>query len=226
MTHDTKKTVVAIDGPAGAGKSTVARHVSRDLGYIYIDTGAMYRAITLKALEFGVSLDDEDALTKLARETNIRLTYDNHTQVLYLDGRNVSDEIRSPQVTQNVSLVAKVPGVRIEMVELQRQLAKEGGVVMDGRDIGTYVLPDADCKVFLTASAAERARRRSKDMIALGYTVDLAQLEKDIVRRDEIDSTREMAPLSVAPDAVLIDSSTMTFDEVVCKIKECIGVKG
>lgn len=220
-----KNPAVAIDGPAGAGKSTVARQVSKNLGYIYIDTGAMYRAVTLKALRQGIDLNNEPALTKLAEETDIRLAYKDHTQVIYMDGEDVSSEIRLPVVSKNVSLVAKVPGVRLKMVEIQRELAAEGGVVMDGRDIGTYVLPDSKCKIFLTASPSERARRRAKDLENAGIEVNLQELEKEIVRRDEIDSTREMAPLSIAQDAILIDSSDLSFDEVVEKVKQCITQK-
>lgn len=222
MQENGRKKIVAIDGPAGAGKSTVARQVSKEMGYVYIDTGAMYRALTLKALRQGISMDDEQALVRLAQNTDIRLTYRDHTQIIFMDGDDVSSEIRTPQVSQNVSYVAKVPGVRLEMVRLQRELANSGGVVMDGRDIGSYVLPDADCKIFLTASAAERARRRGKDLIAAGYEVDLKQLEQEIAMRDQIDSTREMAPLAQAEDAILVDTSEMTFAEVVETIKECI----
>ncbi|PKM44574.1 MAG: cytidylate kinase [Firmicutes bacterium HGW-Firmicutes-8] len=220
--YDDKRLVVAIDGPAGAGKSTVARQVSKDLGYIYIDTGAMYRALTLKALRQGIDLEDEKALTKFAEETDIRITHRDHTQVIFMDGEDVSVEIRSPEVSQSVSLVAKVPGVRIEMVRIQRELAKGGGVVMDGRDIGSYVLPDADFKIFLTASTMERARRRARDLEAAGYEVEIIKLAKEIAARDEIDSSRQMAPLVQPQDALLIDTSEMNFDEVVAKIKECI----
>lgn len=220
--YNDKRLVVAIDGPAGAGKSTVARQVSKDLGYIYIDTGAMYRALTLKALRQGIDLEDEKALTKLAEETDIRITHRDHTQVIFMDGEDVSVEIRSPEVSQSVSLVAKVPGVRIEMVRIQRELAKGGGVVMDGRDIGSYVLPDADFKIFLTASTMERARRRARDLEAAGYEVEITKLAKEIAARDEIDSSRQMAPLVQPQGALLIDTSEMNFDEVVDKIKECI----
>ncbi|PKM81795.1 MAG: cytidylate kinase [Firmicutes bacterium HGW-Firmicutes-14] len=222
MQGKNRRGVVAIDGPAGAGKSTVARQVSRDLGYIYIDTGAMYRALTLKALRLGTDLYDHGALTELAHHTNIKISYYDHTQMIIMDGEDVSTEIRSPEVSRNVSLVALVPGVRLEMVKLQRELAREGGVVMDGRDIGSYVLPDADCKIFLTASTAERARRRARDLEAAGYTINLAELEQEIIRRDEIDSTREMAPLIKADNAILIDTSDMGFEEVVNEIKKCI----
>ncbi len=222
MQREGRNLVVAIDGPAGAGKSTVARQVSKDLGYIYIDTGAMYRALTVKALRQGITLSDEAALTRLAKETEIRLTYQDHTQVIIMDGEDVSIEIRTPQISQNVSLVARVPGVRTEMVILQRRLAENGGVVMDGRDIGTYVLPEAECKIFLTASARERALRRARDLEASGYKVDIDELEKEIATRDQIDSTREMAPLQQAADAILMDTSDMSFNEVVDKIKEYI----
>lgn len=217
-----RKPVVAIDGPAGAGKSTVARQVSKDLGYIYVDTGAMYRSLTLKALRLGISLADEEALTRMTRETDIKISYVDHTQLIFMDGENVSEEIRLPLVSQHVSLVARVPGVRLEMVRLQRELASTGGVIMDGRDIGSYVLPDAGCKIFLTASTAERARRRAGDLRAAGLEVDMVQLEEEINMRDRIDSTREMAPLFRTEDAILIDSSEMSFAEVVKTIKKCI----
>jgi cytidylate kinase len=222
MTFQDNKLVIAIDGPAGAGKSSVARQVSIEMGYIYIDTGAMYRALTVKALRLGVDFEDTEALTKLARETDIKITYRDHTQIIFMDGEDVSEEIRLPRVSQNVSLTAKVPGVRVEMVRLQQELGKDGGVVMDGRDIGTYVFPEANCKIFLTASAEERARRRAKDLEAAGIEVDLKQLENEIIRRDEIDSTREMAPLAKAEDAVLLDTSDMTFDQVVKKVRELV----
>lgn len=221
----TRKSVVAIDGPAGAGKSTVARQIAKDLGYVYIDTGAMYRSLTLKALRLGLDLNNEDVLTDLAHNSSIKLAYEDYTQVIYLDGENVSAEIRLPLVSQNVSLVAKVPGVRLQMVKIQRELAKDGGVIMDGRDIGSYVLPDAECKIFLTASVEERARRRAKDLRAVGIDVNLAELEQELAARDKVDSTREMAPLKPAEDAIIIDSSDMTFEEVVEKIKACVREK-
>lgn len=218
--------IIAIDGPAGAGKSTIARLVAGKLGYIYIDTGAMYRAITLKTLADGVDFNDEEALTALAENSHIKLAFDdNGCQLIYLDGTDVSEDIRTPRVSQHVSLVAKVPGVRHAMVRLQRELATAGGVVMDGRDIGSYVLPNADVKIYLTASIEERARRRKIDLEDKGYKVDLHQLAEEIAARDKIDSSREMAPLVQAPDAILVDSSDMTIDEVVAGIIDCIKEK-
>jgi cytidylate kinase len=223
--NDLPKTI-AIDGPAGAGKSTIARLLAKKLGYIYIDTGAMYRAITLKALENGTGFDDEEALTELAETSSIKLAFDDDgCQIIYLNGRDVSEDIRTPRVSQHVSLAAKVPGVRHAMVRQQRELAAEGGVVMDGRDIGSYVLPNADVKMFLTASIEERARRRKIDLEAKGYEVDINQLAGEIAARDKIDSGREMAPLTQAPDAVLVDSSNMTIDEVLAKMIDIINNK-
>lgn len=211
--------IIAIDGPAGAGKSTIARLVAGKLGYIYIDTGAMYRAIALKALAGGVDFGDEAALTALAEKSHIKLTFDNNgCQLIYLDDRDVSEDIRTPRVSQHVSLAAKVPGVRHAMVRLQRELAASGGVVMDGRDIGSYVLPDANVKIFLTASIEERARRRKIDLEEKGYKVDIKQLADEIATRDKIDSSREMAPLMQAADAILVDSSALTIEEVIAKI--------
>lgn len=217
---------IAIDGPAGAGKSTIARLLAGQLGYIYIDTGAMYRAITLKALENGVDFDDEATLTDLAENSRLELAFDKDGhQIIYLDGHDVSEEIRTPRVSQQVSLTAKVPGVRHAMVRLQRELAARGGVVMDGRDIGSYVLPNADVKIFLTASIEERARRRKRDLEEKGFAVDIKQLEEEIATRDKIDSGREMAPLMQAPDAILVDSSEMTINKVIMTMENIVKEK-
>lgn len=207
---------IAIDGPAGAGKSTIARLLAGALGYVYVDTGAMYRAVTLKALREQVDLNDPAALTGLAQNTSVYLELDpGGSQRVFLDGREVTLDIRTPMVTRKVSQVSAVPGVRREMVRLQQQMAETGGVVMDGRDIGTYVLPGADFKFFLTASIEERARRRYFELKEKGHDVDLEQLKEEIAQRDRMDAGREFAPLVQAPDAVLIDSSNLNIDQVV-----------
>jgi cytidylate kinase len=207
---------VAIDGPAGAGKSTVAKRVARELGFLYIDTGAMYRALTLKALRHGADLDDREALERLAAVTSVDLAHgaDGVLTVL-LDGEDVTEEIRNPAVSRCVSLVARVPAVRKRLVELQRAMAMEGGVVMEGRDVGTVVLPDASVKVFLTASAGERARRRKEELTAKGYMVEQRQIEEEILERDRLDTSREINPLVPAPDADIIDCSSLTVEQVV-----------
>ncbi|CCO09017.1 (d)CMP kinase [Desulforamulus hydrothermalis] len=212
-----QRVCIAIDGPAGAGKSTVAKLVAHRLGLLYIDTGAMYRAVTLKALRRGVDLNDAAALTELARATNIQLI-PGVRQTVLLDGEDVTEAIRSPEVTRCVSVVAGVAGVREILVDRQRQMAGETDVIMDGRDIGTVVLPHATAKFFLTASAEERARRRAKEMAEKGYTVDITGLIKEIQERDYRDSHRKVSPLVPAADAVILDSSGMTVDEVVNRI--------
>lgn len=207
---------IAIDGPAGAGKSTVARLVAKNLGYLYIDTGAMYRAVTLKALRDGVDLTDPENLGALASSVTIALKEGSEGNlIVLLDGEDVTEEIRSPAVSNSVSLVAKVPAVRLRMIELQQGMAKGGGVVMEGRDIGKAVLPDAQVKIYLTAATAERAKRRWKELSAKGIRVDQSQIEEEICNRDFIDTTREMDPLAPAQDALIIDSTSNTVDEVV-----------
>ncbi|MQL51592.1 (d)CMP kinase [Desulfofundulus thermobenzoicus] len=207
---------IAIDGPAGAGKSTVAREVARQLGFLYIDTGAMYRALTLKALRRGINPADEPALEALARESRIDLTagYGGGCRI-FLDGEEVTEAIREPAVSRNVSLVARVPGVRSNMVRRQREMAENSAVVMEGRDVGTVVLPGAQVKIFLTASPEERARRRQRDLLAKGHHLSLEQLIQEIRERDRLDSSREVAPLVPAPDAWIIDSSHLNTDQVV-----------
>ncbi|MGE5509512.1 MAG: (d)CMP kinase [Chitinophagales bacterium] len=212
---------IAIDGPAGAGKSTVAKLVARELGLLYVDTGAMYRAITVKALRCGCDLADEEALTRLAACSEVRLVPpagEGDPTVVMLDGEDVTAAVRSPEVNRAVSLVARIPGVRTELVRMQRDMAREGGVVMDGRDIGTVVLPDADFKFFLTASLEERARRRVHDLTAQGFHQPLAEVSAEVARRDRLDSEREVSPLRRAPDAVLVDSTALDVAEVVAAI--------
>jgi len=207
---------IAIDGPAGAGKSTVAKMVAKELGYLYIDTGAMYRAITLKAFRSGVDLHDPVSLGEIAAATSVELIAgDDQSLKVLLDGEDVTAEIRKPYISQNVSLPAKVPAVRKRLVMLQQAMAKQGGVVMEGRDIGTVVIPDARIKIYLTASTEERARRRREELIAKGYYVDQRQMEAEILERDRIDSSREIDPLTPAPDAEIIDSSFFPVEKVV-----------
>lgn len=207
---------IAIDGPAGAGKSTVAKMVAEKLGYIYIDTGAMYRAVTLQALMDNIDIYDAAALTGMAGKVDIALRPDEGGNTrIYLNNRDVTREIRTPEVSSAVSLVSRVPGVREKMTGLQRKMAARGGVVMEGRDIGTRVLPDAEAKFFLTASAEERARRRYHELKQSGYPVDYDQVTRDINKRDQLDTGRAIAPLKPAGDAKIIDCSGMTVEQVV-----------
>ncbi|HEY9899749.1 MAG TPA: (d)CMP kinase [Pantanalinema sp.] len=210
--------VIAIDGPAGAGKSTVARRVAQQLGLVFLDTGAMYRALTWKALATGLDLGDEAALTELAKRCAIAFTPGAEGDRVAIDDEDVTEAIRTPEVTRRVSEVAKVAGVRRELVALQQAIGRAGGVVAEGRDIGTVVFPWADLKIFLVASPAERARRRARDLERAGHVVDVTALELEISRRDSLDSTREHSPLKPAEDAILLDSDGLSADEVVAAI--------
>lgn len=210
---------IAIDGPAGAGKSTVARKLAEQLNYLYIDTGAMYRAVAYYALERGVDLDDQEQLSRLAGEIEVSLAYDSDRRLkVFCNGVEISDKIRTQAVSQSVSKVAKVPAVRVRLVELQRRMAAGGGVVMDGRDIGSVVLPDAQLKFFITASIEQRTRRRLKELKEQGCPVNFDELKAEILQRDKIDSSRENSPLVRVPDAILVDTSDMTIEEVVREI--------
>ena len=206
---------IAIDGPAGAGKSTIAKKAAKELDFIYVDTGAMYRAIALYFIRNGVAADDEKTISEKCSDINVSIDYVDGVQQVILNGENVNDYIRTEQVSMMTSSVSKYPAVREKLLNLQRQLATEKNVIMDGRDIGTCVLPDAKTKIFLTASAGERARRRYKEQVERGIECDIKQIEKDIIARDEQDMNREIAPLKQAEDAVLIDSSDMSIEQVV-----------
>lgn len=213
-----KKISVAIDGPAAAGKSTVAKQVAQRCSYIYIDTGAMYRALTYRALNEQVLLDDEQALANLLLTMDIKLETTEEGQYVLVDGKNVTEEIRTNEVTNHVSLVARHGSVREHMVKRQQQMAIGGGVVMDGRDIGTHVLPNAEVKVFLVASVEERAKRRYQENLQKGFATDIEKLKEEIALRDRLDSEREMAPLTKAKDAIEIDTTAMTIEQVINKI--------
>ncbi|MDQ0197493.1 (d)CMP kinase [Neobacillus ginsengisoli] len=217
-----KKLSIAIDGPAAAGKSTVAKIVAEKLSYIYIDTGAMYRALTYKAIVNHLNLENEDPLLDTLLATEIELLPSENGQFVYLDHRDVTNEIRSSIVTNSVSIVSKHQKVREEMVRRQQAFATEGGVVMDGRDIGTHVLPSAEVKVFLLASVEERAVRRHTENLQKGFPSDLEKLKEEIARRDKIDSEREVAPLKKADDAIEIDTTSLTIPDVVEKIMDLI----
>jgi CMP/dCMP kinase len=223
-----KRISIAIDGPAAAGKSTVAKILAEKLSYLYIDTGAMYRALTYRALQNGVDLNDENQLINLLKDTYIELKPSKSGQLVYVNGENVTDVIRQAEVTNSVSIVAKHKLVREEMVSRQRVFARNGGVVMDGRDIGTHVLPNAEVKIFLKASVDERAKRRHAENIARGFESDIEKLKEEIARRDKLDSEREIAPLKKAEDAIEIDTTSLSIDDVVNRImeivKERIGV--
>lgn len=203
--------VIAVDGPAGAGKSTIAKIIAENLKINYIDTGAMYRAITYKCLKNNIDINNEEEVSNLAKKTNIDFKDNN----IYLDGKILTDEIRTIEVSNNVSNVAKIKEVRYLMVDVQREIGKRSSVILDGRDIGSYVFPNADYKFFLIATPQERGQRRFIELSKKGYKVTLEEIIKDIVKRDEIDSNREFAPLVKAKDAIEIDTTGKTIDEVV-----------
>lgn len=206
---------IAIDGPAGAGKSTIAKKIAKKLGYIYVDTGAMYRAMALYLIREKVEPSETDKISARCMEADISIGYENDEQIVYLNGENVNGLIRTEEVGNMASVISPNPNVRRKLVELQHKLAASKDVVMDGRDIGTCVLPHAQVKVYLTADSRVRAERRHKELTDKGIASDLDAIEKDIIERDHQDMTRELSPLRQAEDATLIDSSYMTIDEVV-----------
>lgn len=209
---------IAIDGPAGAGKSTLAKELSRKLGYIYIDTGAMYRSLTWKALLNGIDLEDAQALFELARNTRIYFQSDSDKQRVICDNMDVTEEIRSPQVSGTVSRVASYPEVRNIMVQQQQEMGRSVSVVMDGRDIGECVLPDAEYKFFLTADREERAKRRTEELRVQGYNVIPELIAKDILQRDQDDASREVGALKILDDSIVIDTTNLTIEQVLEKI--------
>ena len=219
-----KKLVVAIDGPAGAGKSTIAKLAAEKLGYAYIDTGAMYRSVAWKFLQTGEAFD-EAFISKLSQEMVIEFKPEANVNRVFVDGTEVTAAIRSAEVTANVSRVAAIGAVREAMVDQQRRMGEVGGVLMDGRDIGTVVFPNAEVKIFLTATVEERAMRRYKELVAKGEQVVLEELQKDIAERDKQDMEREISPLRQAEDAIYLDTSDMTIDEVTAYILNLVGEK-
>ena len=210
--------IIAIDGPSGAGKSTLAKRLARELGFIYLDTGAMYRALALKVLRQGVDLADDARLARLVESTEIDLQENNGTLEVLLDGINVADEIRTPEVSQLASKVSALKIVRARMLDLQRGMGKRGSVVAEGRDIGTVVFPNAEVKIFLDASAEERARRRHAELRAAGRPADLSETLREMEERDKRDSERDLAPLRMADDALRIDSSNASADSVAAQV--------
>ena len=221
---------IAIDGPAGAGKSTVARRAAEKLGFVYVDTGAMYRAIALYLIRQGVKPEEREAIARRCAGADVSITYQNGEQVVSLNGENVNGLIRTDEVTRMSSAASAVPEVRARLLDLQRGLAAKNNVLMDGRDIGTCILPDAQVKIFLTASTAVRAKRRFDELCAKGDAAEtLESVEAKIMKRDEDDRNREISPLREAPDAVHLDTSDMNIDQAVeavlsiCREQGCIG---
>ena len=209
---------VAIDGPAGAGKSTIAKLVAKEKGYVYVDTGAMYRGLAIHFLENGIEAEEIEKIVEACKDADVTICYEDGQQQVYLNGKNITAKLREEVVGNMASKSSAIPEVRAKLLELQRELARREDVIMDGRDIGTCVLPDADVKVFLTASVETRAKRRYDELMEKGVSCDLEEIARDIAERDERDSTREIAPLKQAEDAVLVDSSQMTIEEVVAAI--------
>lgn len=220
-----KKINIAIDGPAGAGKSTIAKALAKDRNMVYIDTGAMYRAIGLYCSRKGIAGDDEATVEKELENIDVSIAYENGEQIVYLNGENVNGLIRTPEAGNMASAVSVFPKVRTKMVELQQGLAATTSVVMDGRDIGTVVLPNAEVKIYLTASAAVRAKRRYDELVEKGMECDLATLQREIEERDYRDMNRETSPLRQAEDAVLLDTSDLNIEEVVAAMQKIIKEK-
>lgn len=211
---------IAIDGPAGAGKSTISKGAAKRLGFVYIDTGAMYRAIGLAAVRRGIDTSDAEGVKAILDDVEVSIRHDKSGQLIFLNGEDVSTDIRLPEISVAASNVAIIPEVRLKLVELQRKLAADTDVIMDGRDIGTYVLPDAELKIFLTATVEERANRRCRELREKGVETDFEAVKKDMEYRDKNDSGREFAPLKPAEDSVYMDNTDMTLEESIDKVCE------
>ncbi|MFH1415893.1 MAG: (d)CMP kinase [Elusimicrobiota bacterium] len=215
--------IITIDGPAGAGKTTIASKLADRIGFRYVDTGSMYRAITLNVIEEDLSFSDVPAIEVLAEESDIRIGFDGGCMKIYLDGRDITGEIRQRAVTENTSLIAAIPGVRYKLAKIQRQAAEDlGKVVFDGRDMGSIVFPDADLKIYLDAGIEERARRRWQELKDRGEDINIEKLKKDITERDRRDASRGLAPLRIPENASIIDSTSLSIEEVVDKIIELL----
>ena len=219
--------IIAIDGPAAVGKSTMGKLIARELGFLYIDTGAIYRAITWKVLKNNININDEDMISSMVSDTCINIERANSKSLndyyhIFVDGEDVTEEIRNPMIDQNVSQIARLPKIRKQLIYLQRKLAEKGNIVMEGRDIGSVILPQADIKFYFTASEEERIRRRYKELIDKGYSIDYEVVKKQIIQRDKIDSKRKYAPLIKAKDAILIDSTDKSIEEIKDKILKII----
>ena len=206
---------VAIDGPAGAGKSTIAKQVAKENGYIYVDTGAMYRGLAIHFLNLGIDPKDTEKIIEACKDVEVTIGYESGIQQIYVNGENVTAKLRTEEVGNMASKTSAIPAVREKLLELQKTLAREKDVIMDGRDIGTNILPNADVKIYLTASVETRAKRRYDELASKGESCDFDEIARDIKERDERDMTREIAPLKKAEDAILVDSSDMTLKEVV-----------
>ncbi len=219
-----KRLIIAIDGPAASGKSTTAKLVAERLGYLHVDTGAMYRAFTLKVLQQGIDIQNTASIARLVPQTTVRLFHNSGKSSVLLDGVDVSEDIRRPKVTKAVSAVSSIAEVRALMVREQQAMGRKGGIVLEGRDIGTVVFPKADVKIFMIAEAHERARRRSKELAERGTNVSLDELEKEIVDRDKKDTSRTLSPLRQAKDAIVLDTTTLSVEEqvefIVAKVME------
>lgn len=217
-----KPTSIAIDGPAGAGKSTISKAAAAKLGFLYIDTGAMYRSVGVTALSFGVDTKSEEAVCKILDNISLEIKMFDDGQHIFVNGTDFNDKIRTPKASMAASDVAKIPAVRLKLVEIQRKIAESNNVIMDGRDIGSYVLPNAKIKIFLTASVEERAKRRYKELLDKGENCTLSEVISDMEIRDKQDSERTFAPLKKADDAVLVDTTGLSLSESVEKIIDIV----